>query len=319
MRIAVIGGTGHIGSYLVPRLVTAGHDVISVSRGQRQPYRADPAWATVTQTVINRDDEEPRGAFGAMIAGLHPDAVIDLTCYTPASAEQLVNALRGRITHFLHCGTIWVHGHSVEVPTRETQPRRPLGEYGQRKAAIERYLLDEAHQHGFPATIFHPGHLVGSGWMPINPVGNFDPRVFADLAAGREVTLPNFGMETLHHVHADDVSQGFVRALEQPAASIGESFHVVSPAAMTLRGYAEQMAEWFGREPRLQFLPFDEWRQGVSEREATITRNHLMHSSNCSITKAQTRLGYTPRSSLEAVQEALRDSMLHVRLAPDYR
>src|SRR4030095_12354389 len=155
MRITVIGGTGHIGSYLVPRLVTAGHDVTSISRGQRQPYRADAAWSSVTQAIINRDDEEARGAFGATIAALRPDAVIDLTCYTLASAEQLVNALRDRVTHFLHCGTIWVHGHSVEVPTRETHPRRPLGEYGQRKVAIERYLLDEATERGFPATILH--------------------------------------------------------------------------------------------------------------------------------------------------------------------
>jgi nucleoside-diphosphate-sugar epimerase len=305
MRITVIGGTGHIGSYLVPRLVTAGHDVTSVSRGQRQPYLADPAWASVTQAVVNREDEEARGVFGATIAGLQPDAVVDLTCYTPASAEQLVNALRDRVRHFLHCGTIWVHGHSVEVPTRETQARRPLGEYGQRKVAIERYLLEEATQHGFPATILHPGHLVGIGWIPINPVGNFDPRVFADLAAGREVTLPNFGMETLHHVHADDVAHAFVKALDQPAMSIGESFHVVSPAALTLRGYAEQMAESFGRAPRLRFQPFDEWRQGVNDRDATITRNHLLHSSNCSIEKARTRLGYAPRSSLAAVQEAV--------------
>ena len=32
MRIVVIGGSGHIGTFLVPRLVRAGHDVISVTR-----------------------------------------------------------------------------------------------------------------------------------------------------------------------------------------------------------------------------------------------------------------------------------------------
>jgi nucleoside-diphosphate-sugar epimerase len=39
MRIAVIGGTGHIGTFLSPRLAQAGHEVICVSRGQRRPYR----------------------------------------------------------------------------------------------------------------------------------------------------------------------------------------------------------------------------------------------------------------------------------------
>ena len=32
-RVVVIGATGHIGTYLVPRLVDRGHEVIAVSRG----------------------------------------------------------------------------------------------------------------------------------------------------------------------------------------------------------------------------------------------------------------------------------------------
>ena len=29
MRVVVIGSTGHIGTYLVPRLIAAGHEVIA--------------------------------------------------------------------------------------------------------------------------------------------------------------------------------------------------------------------------------------------------------------------------------------------------
>ena len=32
-RVIVIGATGHIGTYLVPRLVRGGHEVTAVSRG----------------------------------------------------------------------------------------------------------------------------------------------------------------------------------------------------------------------------------------------------------------------------------------------
>ena len=32
-RVVIIGGSGHVGTYLVPRLVEAGHEVICVSRG----------------------------------------------------------------------------------------------------------------------------------------------------------------------------------------------------------------------------------------------------------------------------------------------
>jgi nucleoside-diphosphate-sugar epimerase len=94
------------------------------------------------------------------------------------SAQQLVEAVRGQVAHFLHCGTIWVHGPGIEVPTREEQARAPFGDYGCRKAAIESYLLTEARRNSFPATVLHPGHLVGPGWVPINPTANFNPRIF---------------------------------------------------------------------------------------------------------------------------------------------
>ncbi len=41
-RIVVIGATGHVGTYLVPRLVRAGHEVVALSRGTRDPYLPAP-------------------------------------------------------------------------------------------------------------------------------------------------------------------------------------------------------------------------------------------------------------------------------------
>ena len=306
MRVVIIGGTGHIGSYLTPRLEQAGHTVLCVCRGIKTPYRPHAAWSRVQFIPLDRDAEEAAGIFGERVASLDPQAVVDLTCYKPESARQLVDGLRGRIKHFLHCGTIWVHGHSVEVPTTEETPRVPFGDYGIRKHAIEQYLLEESRASRFPATVLHPGHLVGPGWNPINPQGNFNPEVFATLAQGGELTLPNLGMETVHHVHADDVAQAFLCALSNPEAAIGQSFHVVSPRAITLRGYAERMAEWFGQPAILRFLPYEDWKASISERDARVTFDHIAHSPNCSIDKARTLLGYAPRySSLEAVQESV--------------
>ena len=302
MRVVIIGGTGHIGTYLSPRLMEAGHEVLCVCRGKREPYQDHAAWRSIARVALDRDADD----FPKRIAGLNAEAVIDLTCYTPESARKIVDALWGRVAHFLHCGTIWVHGHSVVVPTKEDAPRRPFGDYGCRKGAIEEYLLEDAWDRGFPVTVLHPGHLVGPGWFPINPAGNLNPEVFERLAAEDEVTLPNLGMETVHHVHCDDVAQAFEKALAVRERAIGENFHVVSAAAMTLRGYAESMAEWFGRPARLKFLPWDEWRAGSSEKDAAITWDHIAHSPNCSIEKARTMLGYEPRySSLAAVKESV--------------
>lgn len=306
MRIVVIGGTGHIGSYLTPMLFEAGRQVICVARGERKPYRDHECWRAIEYLRVDRSVEEASGKFGDRIAGLDAQVVIDLTCYYPASAMQLANALVGRVEHFIHCGTIWVHGPSGEVPTTEDRPRQPFGDYGIRKAAIEAWLMQQFVERQFPVTVLHPGHLVGPGWNPINPTGNFNVEVFRALLQGREVALPNFGMETLNHVHAEDVARAFVQSVENRSVAIGESFHVVASTAMTLRWYAEKMAEWFGQPARLTYLPWDEWKGTVSAKDAATTEDHLRHSPHCSISKAQRLLAYNPRyTPIEAVQESV--------------
>ena len=306
MRVIVIGGTGHIGTYLVPRLVQDGHKVVVVGRGQREPYRPHAAWQQVQRVAIDREKTELDGEFGERIRALDPEVVIDLICFQLVRAHQLVAALDGHVQHFLHCGTIWTHGPTVEAPTGEEGSPEPFGDYGIQKLAIERFLLEQARKTGFPATCVHPGHIVGPGWAPLNPQGNFNLTVWEKLASGDELTLPNFGMETVHHVHADDVAQVFVLAIRNWSVSVGQSFHAVSPAALSLRGYATAAAGWFGREARLRFLPWEEWRATVGEEDADATYDHIAHSPNCSIARAERLLGYQPRyTSLEAVKESL--------------
>ena len=306
MRVVLIGGTGHVGTCLVPRLVEAGHEVINICRNQREPYQPHKAWSQVQTIQIDRDQADQQGTFGAQIAALGPDVVIDMICFTLDSARQITEALKGKVQHFLHCGTIWVHGTSAVVPTTEAQPRQPFGEYGTQKAAIEAYLLREARQNGFPATMLHPGHIVGPGWNPLNPAGHFNPAVFATLARGETLVLPNFGMETVHHVHADDVAQIFMQAMANHSVAIGESFHAVSSAALTLRGYAEAMAAWFGQPAQLEFQPWESWSKTVTQEEAQATWEHIARSPNCSIAKAERLLNYQPRySSLQAAQESV--------------
>ncbi len=67
-RVVVIGATGHIGTYLVPRLVRGGHEVIAISRGTRDPYHASLEWASVRRVMADRDAEDEQGTFGTKIA-----------------------------------------------------------------------------------------------------------------------------------------------------------------------------------------------------------------------------------------------------------
>jgi len=306
MRIAVIGGTGHVGTYLVPRLVRGGHEVVALSRGERQPYHPAPEWGAVARLAVDRDAEDAAGTFGGRIAALGADVVIDMICFTPESARQLVDALRPARPLLLHCGTIWVHGPAARVPIGEDEPRTPFGEYGTGKAAIEALLWRETIAGGVPSVVLHPGHISGPGWPVITPAGNLDPDVWRRLATGAPLALPDLGLGVLHHVHADDVAQAFERALTRPEA-IGASFHVVAAQAMTLRGLCAGVAAWFGREPVLDLVDWPEFERRAGADHAAATRAHVERSIAASIDRARAVLGYAPRStSLDALREALR-------------
>jgi nucleoside-diphosphate-sugar epimerase len=291
---------------LVPNLVERGAEVVNVSRGQASPYTPNSAWKKVRQVTLDRDREEAAGNFSQAITRLEPDVVIDMISFALPSTTALVDALRGKVDQFIHCGTIWQYGFNTTLPSNEDEPMNPFGEYGVRKAEIETWLLREARRSGFPATCFRPGHIVGPGWAPINPAGNLNPEVFSLIARGEELTLPNFGLETIHHVHASDVAQLIIQAMINRSAALGETFNTVSAQALNLRGYAEAMYRWFGHEPRLRFLPFDEWKLGRNPVDTNQTWEHIIRSPCHSIAKARRLLAYEPRySSLTAVQESV--------------
>jgi nucleoside-diphosphate-sugar epimerase len=304
-RVVVIGATGHVGTYLVPRLVRAGHEVVALSRGAREPYRPAPEWRRVERVLVDREAEDAAGAFGERIAALAADAVVDMLGFTPESAQQLVEALRPTRPLLVHCGTIWVHGPVARVPVTEDEPRTAYGEYGTGKAAIEALLHRETIAGGVPSVVLHPGHISGP-WPCITPAGNLDLDVWRRLATGEPLPLPDLGLGVLHHVHADDVAQAFERALTRPAA-IGSSFHVVSEQAMTLRGLAAGVAGWFGREPVIDLVDWAEFERRVGAEHAEASREHVARGIAASIDRAREILGYRPRySSLAALRESLR-------------
>ena len=300
MRIVVIGGSGHVGSFLVPRLVRAGHEVVNLTRGSSAPYVDDEAWSQVQQVAVDRAAEDADGAFGNRVADFGADVVIDMICFTLDSAVDLVQALRGRCGHLLHCGTIWQYGPSVKLPMREDDPSPPFGEYGTQKAAIAEFLIAESQAGGLPTTILQPGHISGPGWMPIGPLGNLDAGVWYAVSAGQVIAVPGLGAELMHHVHADDVAQAFQLAVEHRDAAVGEAFNVVAPSALTVRGFLEIASGWFGQTVRTRSVGWEEFRSGTTPEFAESSWGHLARSQYASIEKARTRLGYAPAYEPEA-------------------
>ncbi len=295
MKAVVIGAAGHIGTYLIPMLVNAGYDTAAITRTMSGPYEDAPAWHKVKRVLLDRNNETE---FIDKIRGMKPDIIVDLVNFNIEETKKIVGAFKDtELSHYLYCSSCWAHGMAESIPfDPDDIGKAPLDDYGKDKFESEMYLKEQYRRNGFPATVIMPGQISGPGWTIINPWGNTSMRVFQDIADGKEIALPNFGQEILHHVHGYDVAQVFFQAITHRNQALGESFDAEAEDHITLYGFAMHLYRYFGHEPKIKFLPWNEWceYEGSAE-ECAHTYYHIARSGVFSIEKTKRLLGYRPK------------------------
>ncbi len=305
MKIVVIGANGHIGSYLVPSLIRAGHSVIAVSRGNRKPYFSAHEWNEAEQIFSDRASFLQNTL---LTRSLKCDAVIDTLCMNASDAKQLVDAFSGTGTHLVVIGTIWIYREKYYIPVREDHPSTEHEAYGFEKAAMVQTLAQYAKDKNCRWTVLHPGHISGKGWLPINPQGNLNEKIYRDIAAGNEICLPFLGLTTLQFVHSQDIADLAICCLNQPEKSDRQIFHAACPDAIPLQAYAQQLYEHFGKTPAIRFVSLQDFQSLLSSDDYDCSMDHISHSPCCSMEKAKSLLGFIPHyTCIQTVLDAISD------------
>ncbi|MFT4006094.1 MAG: NAD-dependent epimerase/dehydratase family protein [Lacrimispora sp.] len=306
MKVAVIGAYGHIGTYLVPMLIKDGNEVIAISRGISKPYEENPLWEKAIKVKLDRNTESD---FAKIIADMHPEVVIDLINFNLNETKLMVSALKGtNCKQYLYCSSCWAHSRAEILPVNsDDMSSEPLCDYGKDKLASENYLRNEYEQNGFPATCIRPGQISGPGWAIIGPWGNVSLTPFQRIANGEKIMLPNFGMETVHHVHGYDVAQCFYKAVIHRDKALGEVFEAASGNSITLYGYAKLMYSFFGKDPQIGFMPWKEWCEYEgNDEECESTYLHIARSGSYNIDKEKELLDYHPKyTNVETIKIAV--------------
>jgi len=307
MKAVVIGAAGHIGTYLIPMLMKAGYETIAITRSMSQPYEDCPEWHRVERVLMDRENDPE---FIDKLKAMEPDIIVDLVNFNVEETKKIVENFKdSRLTHYLYCSSCWTHGLAETIPLDPDDLRKePIDDYGKDKFASEKYLKEQYRLNGFPATMVLPGQISGPGWTIINPWGNISMRVWQDIADGKEIALPNFGQETLHHVHGYDVAQVFFKAITHRQQALGECFDAQSATSITLYGFAKHLYEYFGHEPKIRFLPWPEWcKYEGNPEECEQTYYHIARSGAFNIDKERRLLEYQPKyTCLETIDLAVK-------------
>jgi uncharacterized protein YbjT (DUF2867 family) len=279
LRIHVLGGTGFLGRRLVPRLA-ASHHVSALTRSTSAASQISKLGAR----PVPGDVGEPASVEAALEAE-RPDVLLTSVSlglgYGPhiVSTAERLGIRRGL---FVSTTSIYTELDSASKPFRLKA-----------EEAIRASTLDW--------TIVRPTMIYGA------PDDRNLARLLRLIQRSRVIPLP--GGSGLHQpVHVDDVVGAIVRALDDPV-SIGKSYELAGPQAMTLRELVAASAGALDRRITMVPVPLEPLirvarlyeRIAIRPRIRAEQFERLAEDKAFDITAAHVELGFAPRSFAEGI------------------
>ena len=228
MKTFVTGATGFIGTHLVPRLVSAGHEARCLVRRPGAGRILEERGAVAVPGDVT-DPASLRAAIAGCDWVLHLANVYsfwepDPTIYTRVNVAGTRNVMEcaraAGVSKVVHVSSAVVYGRPADVPFREESPVGPVRstEYARTKYAGERIAQDLHEQAGLPLVTILPGAVVGPG--DPKPTGQYVTSLVRRRMPARvmEGTVFTF-------VHVRDVAEAVVRAAEK-TGNLGERYLV---------------------------------------------------------------------------------------------
>lgn len=260
MQILVTGGTGFLGSYLVPRLVEQNHEVICMVRNSSDTSLLDKLGVETRigdlgdPSSLNPipKDVEIVHHLGAYYTFLGKKTLCHK--YNVIGTEALLQACEAAgVTQFIYCSSNEATGMVPIAKTRrdyatEETPYNPQFEYGRSKMRAEEIV--KRHVGEMEWTILRPTGMYGPG--NIDDVAYWFLEAVAKHKLSMWFRVRNPG--TVHFTHAKDVTQGFVLAQKHKVA-YKQIFYLASDECQRVDEALQLVCELFGRKPSRIALP----------------------------------------------------------------
>jgi nucleoside-diphosphate-sugar epimerase len=295
MKVLVIGGTNHIGPYLVQQLAGRGDTVTMVNRGRSKTVVPD----SVERLTADINEE---GALAQVIAGRAFDAVMHMIPGGEHNTRTVIEAVAGKTERYLHCGSTGVFAPLPRFPGDETCPQNPPAEFGgfDAKVIADNTARRLCAEHGLSLVILRPTNVGGPGNVPLDIWGSREPAFFQRIIDGKLISIPNDGRTLLQPVHAADMARSFVLALDHP--DVADDFNISCSYAITLNRYVELLAEALGRPAVVEHVPMEELiaRYAGTDKLNVAGLLFLCEHMCFDLSKARRLLGYVPKHEPEA-------------------
>ena len=306
MKVMVVGGTGHVGKFMVPMLVEAGCEVVVVGTG-RTPKPEEKRWVNVKYIACNIEDSKN----AELLLEEKPDTVIDM----PGTAWLVYQHFKNSAQHIIACGSVWMFGEPKVVPTpEETQNPCQFEDYTQRYAEIQQ-LLKQSVQDGVAFTAIMPPNICGPGKIPLECNGGRDIKVHQRHFKGEAVVLPDGPEVLIGPCDAEDIAQCFVQAALNRDKAAGEIFNVGAAYALTASELVKAYSVIYEVDIEVRRVGWEEYIQKINP---DIGNWWHFKAHMCSdISKAGKKLGYAPKYTPEKTLSRAVDWMRQEKIIND--
>lgn len=289
MKIFVIGGTGHIGRFLIPQLVEDGHKVTVATRGHT-PVPEGKAWERVILKAGPYPTDEK--SWLDLTAEEKSEVFIDIL---GAGLPGLYRAVKNKARHIIACGSVWMLGTPKTVPVPE-ETQGPCQFYRKRYEELLT-VKKSAKKDGVPFTAILPPNICGPGKIPLDCRGGRDIEVHKAHKRGGPVQLPEGCNTLIGPCDASDVAQGFRCAVRKPEAAADGIFNVGSAYALTAPGFVESYGEIYGVRIPVEGVSLKKFQTEVLPDQAA--SYHFLAHMCPDITKIREKLDYVPEYTPE--------------------
>ncbi len=177
-KILVTGGCGFMGSHLVDRLATLGHDIIVIddlsSGSLKNIYQHyNKSYFTFIEADLRKNDEKWIRMFKGVDAVFHfaANPEVRLSVAEPqvhfernliATFNVLETSRRHDVRYFVFASSSTVYGDAETIPTPEDHPLKPISVYGACKAASENLIFAYTKLYGIRSISLRYANIIGS-------------------------------------------------------------------------------------------------------------------------------------------------------------
>jgi UDP-glucose 4-epimerase len=295
MRFLVTGGGGFIGSHLVDRIITEGHDVVVLDNfASGKKSNLDAAVATgrmrlVEGTILDSDDlndamhkvdivfhlavECVRKSIGDPVGNHHANAT--------GTLMTLEAARRHKVGRFIYCSSSEVYGNSsTGALSEDTTVCAPTTVYGASKLVGELYAQSYLRTYGMETAVVRPFNAFGPREHDQGVLAEVIPRFVIRTLSGKAPIVFGDGSNGRDFTYVTDTADGLWRTAFNDRV-VGQTVNLGWGRAVSVKKVGEEILRQCGRN--------DLTLEHVAERPGDI------HSLIARTEKAAEILGFRPK------------------------